>query len=202
MYLSYNIRIVCKLNKKKHIQLFRVVQVLSAPSYFNMLSGMPSCYEHKMPWSSECSGMYCHVLNWMSSDVLEVMMEAAHTFETSVEIQLRTWQFIPEDSELHTRCCENLKSHKMPCLHCYGHIFRMDTHTHTHVHILMHTDMLTCESHFAHAVIDVRCKLSAKIKFLGCNLLPLHLTGHSTVACRDCISPRGQPHMTTHQILG
>jgi hypothetical protein len=29
------------------------------------------------------------------------MMEAARTFETSVDIQLRTRQYIPEDSELH-----------------------------------------------------------------------------------------------------
>jgi hypothetical protein len=28
------------------------------------------------------------------------MMEAAHTSETSVDIQLITWQYIPEDSEL------------------------------------------------------------------------------------------------------
>jgi hypothetical protein len=44
----------------------------------------------------------------MSTDVLEVraasiivlMMEAAHTSETSVDVQLRTWQYIPEYSEL------------------------------------------------------------------------------------------------------
>jgi hypothetical protein len=41
------------------------------------------------------------------------MMEAAHTSETSVDIQLRTRQFIPEDSELHTRRRENLKSHSV-----------------------------------------------------------------------------------------
>jgi hypothetical protein len=41
--------------------------------------------------------MYCHVLNWMSTDL---MMEAARTSETSVDIQLRTRQYIPEDSEL------------------------------------------------------------------------------------------------------
>jgi hypothetical protein len=41
------------------------------------------------------------------------MMEAARTSETSVDIQLWTWQYIPEDSELHTRRRENLKSHKM-----------------------------------------------------------------------------------------
>jgi hypothetical protein len=29
------------------------------------------------------------------------MMEAARTSEMSVDIQLRTWQYIPEDSELH-----------------------------------------------------------------------------------------------------
>jgi hypothetical protein len=38
------------------------------------------------------------------------MMEAARTSETSVDIQLRTRQYIPEDSELHTRRRENLKS--------------------------------------------------------------------------------------------
>jgi hypothetical protein len=38
-------------------------------------------------------------------------MEAARTSETSVDIQLRTQQYIPEDSELHTRSRENLKSH-------------------------------------------------------------------------------------------
>jgi hypothetical protein len=52
----------------------------------------------------------------MSTDVSEIcaaslialMMEAAHTSETSVNIQLRTWQYIPEDSELHRlRVSEN-----------------------------------------------------------------------------------------------
>jgi hypothetical protein len=44
-----------------------------------------------------------------------LMMEAAHTSETSVDIQLRTRQYIPEDSEHHTRSRENLKSHKCIC---------------------------------------------------------------------------------------
>jgi hypothetical protein len=42
-----------------------------------------------------------------------LMMETARTSETSVDIQLRTWQYIPEDSERHTRRRENLKSHKI-----------------------------------------------------------------------------------------
>jgi hypothetical protein len=47
----------------------------------------------------------------MSTDVSEVraasiialMMEAARTSETTVDVQLRTLNYIPEDSELHTR---------------------------------------------------------------------------------------------------
>jgi hypothetical protein len=42
---------------------------------------------------------------------IALMMEAARTSETSVDIQLRTRQYIPEDSELHTRRRENMKSH-------------------------------------------------------------------------------------------
>jgi hypothetical protein len=38
-------------------------------------------------------------------------MEVARTAETSVDIYLTTRQYIPEDSELHTRRRENLKSH-------------------------------------------------------------------------------------------
>jgi hypothetical protein len=41
------------------------------------------------------------------------MMEAAHTSETSVDIQLRSRQYIPEYSELHTHRHENFKSHKL-----------------------------------------------------------------------------------------
>jgi hypothetical protein len=56
----------------------------------------------------------------MSTDVSEVraasnnalMMEAARISETSVDIQLSTRQYIPKDSELHTRRRENLKSHE------------------------------------------------------------------------------------------
>jgi hypothetical protein len=49
--------------------------------------------------------------------LITLMMEAARTSETSVDIQLRTRHYIPEDSELHTRRRENLKSHmKGECL--------------------------------------------------------------------------------------
>jgi hypothetical protein len=43
--------------------------------------------------------------------IIALMMEAARTSETSVDIHLRTRQYMPEDSELHTRRRENLKSH-------------------------------------------------------------------------------------------
>jgi len=52
------------------------------------------------------------------------MMEAAHISETSVDIQLRTWQYIPEDSELHTRRRENLKSHTV-----FRHVIRQNLRT-------------------------------------------------------------------------
>jgi hypothetical protein len=46
-----------------------------------------------------------------ASNIITLLMEAACTSETSVDIQLKTQQYIPEDSEIHTRCYENLKSH-------------------------------------------------------------------------------------------
>jgi hypothetical protein len=46
-----------------------------------------------------------------AASVIALMIEAACTSETSVDIYLTTWQYIPEDSELHTRHHENLKSH-------------------------------------------------------------------------------------------
>jgi hypothetical protein len=46
-----------------------------------------------------------------AASIISLMMEAADTYETSVDIQLRTQQYIPEDFELHTRCRENLKSY-------------------------------------------------------------------------------------------
>jgi hypothetical protein len=64
--------------------------------------------------------MYCRVLKSMSTDVSEVrvasinraMPAAARTSQTSDDNDLRTRQYIPEDSELHTRRRENLKSHR------------------------------------------------------------------------------------------
>jgi thiamine kinase-like enzyme len=44
---------------------------------------------------------------------------AARTSERSVDIQLRTLQYIPEDSELHTRRRENLKSHNINIVQHY-----------------------------------------------------------------------------------
>jgi hypothetical protein len=43
--------------------------------------------------------------------IIALMMEAVRTSETTVDIQLRTRHYIPEDSEIHTRRRENLKSH-------------------------------------------------------------------------------------------
>jgi hypothetical protein len=48
--------------------------------------------------------------------IIALMMKAARTSEMLVDIQLRTWQHIPEDSELHTHHRENFKSHIFNCL--------------------------------------------------------------------------------------
>jgi hypothetical protein len=50
-------------------------------------------------------------------------MEAAYTSDTSVDIDLRTRQYIPEDPELHTRRRENLKSHVSKVI-CKGYPLR------------------------------------------------------------------------------
>jgi hypothetical protein len=42
-------------------------------------------------------------------------MEAARTSQTLVDIQLRTLQYIPEDSELHIRRRKNFKSRILYC---------------------------------------------------------------------------------------
>jgi hypothetical protein len=46
-----------------------------------------------------------------ASIIIVLMMEAVHTSETSVNFNMTTWRYIPEDSKLHTRCRENLTSH-------------------------------------------------------------------------------------------
>jgi len=44
--------------------------------------------------------------------IIALMMEAVRTSETSVNFNVTTRRYIPEDSKLHTRRRENLKSHK------------------------------------------------------------------------------------------
>jgi hypothetical protein len=47
-------------------------------------------------------------------------MEAVRTSETSVSLNVITWRYIREDSKLHTRIRENLKSQTVEILHCIG----------------------------------------------------------------------------------
>jgi hypothetical protein len=46
------------------------------------------------------------------TSVRAMMMESVRTSETSVNFNVTTRRYIPEDSKLHTRRRENLKSHK------------------------------------------------------------------------------------------
>jgi hypothetical protein len=47
----------------------------------------------------------------MTASTIALMMEAVRTSETSVHSNETTRRYIPEDSKLHTRRRENLKSH-------------------------------------------------------------------------------------------
>jgi hypothetical protein len=46
------------------------------------------------------------------------MFEAVRTSETSVNFNVTTWLYIPEDSKLHIRRRENLKSHRESLFIC------------------------------------------------------------------------------------
>jgi hypothetical protein len=48
----------------------------------------------------------------MSTILIALMMEAANTFKTSINFYQTPQRNNPEDRHLHTRPCENLKSHK------------------------------------------------------------------------------------------
>jgi hypothetical protein len=45
--------------------------------------------------------------------VIVLVMEAVRTSETSVNFNVTTRRYIPENSKLHIRCLENLKSHML-----------------------------------------------------------------------------------------
>jgi hypothetical protein len=64
--------------------------------------------------------MLRRVVSYKLTNVTEMLatsiiraMEAVNTSETSVSFYETTWRNSPEDSHLHTRHPENLKSHKM-----------------------------------------------------------------------------------------
>jgi hypothetical protein len=46
-----------------------------------------------------------------TSIIRAMMMKAVRAFDTSVNFNVTTQHYIPEDFELHSRRCENLKSH-------------------------------------------------------------------------------------------
>jgi hypothetical protein len=46
----------------------------------------------------------------IASIIIALMIEAVRTFETSVNINLTTWYYFPENSKLYIRRRENLKS--------------------------------------------------------------------------------------------
>jgi hypothetical protein len=69
-------------------------------------------YHHPFPIGHP-NPLACYITSYLFAlgSLIALMMEAAHTSETLVDIDLTTWQYIPEDSELHTRRRKKLKSH-------------------------------------------------------------------------------------------
>jgi hypothetical protein len=57
-----------------------------------------------------CPGMKMAIF-WVVVPCGEVMMEAEGISEMSVYFYQTTQRYNPEESHLHTRCCENLKSY-------------------------------------------------------------------------------------------
>jgi hypothetical protein len=111
-------------------------------SHWNPLS-TPSQYVETCHQGSKLSQLspgrpLAHFLTWLShpfptwtadsyitsypfahSLFITLMMEAVRICETSLCFSVTTWHYIPEDSKLHTHCCENLKSHMTK--HCLGY---------------------------------------------------------------------------------
>jgi hypothetical protein len=73
--------------------------------------------------------------------IIALVMEAARTSETSVDIQLRTRQYIPEDSGLHTRRRENLKSHEIIAVYTENHTVQSTPEFRNHVLLTTHPSL-------------------------------------------------------------
>jgi hypothetical protein len=76
-------------------------------------------FDDELVWRWQPSGIQHRVVSLKQTDVSEVgtasiitLMEAVRTSETSVNYNMTTRRYIPEDYHLHTRHRKNLKSHK------------------------------------------------------------------------------------------
>jgi hypothetical protein len=76
--------------------------------------------------------------------IIVLMMEAASTSETLVNFYQTTWHDNPEDSHLHTRRCENLKSHT-------------NFHTIISTNIVPNVVVITPSSYSAGPGLECRC---------------------------------------------
>jgi hypothetical protein len=101
---------------------------LGADSHLHALHRKNIKYYECCFWSSESFGMYCRVFNWMTTDVSEVRAASiimvishhhpddggsTHLWNVGRHPIRKTRQYIPEDSDLHTRRRENLKPHNV-----------------------------------------------------------------------------------------
>jgi hypothetical protein len=73
---------------------------------FKVLRDVVLCSHVEVDWHFR--GAYC-----LHHQGDEGGIEAVHTSEMSVNFNVTTQRYIPKDSEIYTRCRENLKSHNM-----------------------------------------------------------------------------------------
>jgi hypothetical protein len=66
----------------------------------------------RMRWRNAKDSVETFCEDYSLLECIALMMEAVRSSETSVYFNYITWRYIPEDCNLHTRCRENLKSHR------------------------------------------------------------------------------------------
>jgi hypothetical protein len=95
--------------------LFLYLQFFRAPCFESLAQLKISVFREVALWGQvdvdrRSGSAYC--LHHQGDEwLIALMMEAVRTCETSGNINFTTRRYFPEDSNLHTRCRENLKSH-------------------------------------------------------------------------------------------
>jgi hypothetical protein len=98
------------------------------------------------------------------------MIEAVRTSETSVHFNVTTRRYIPEDSKLHTRRRENLKSHYISFLQTTAYRNKINQQ----VTVRFSAQIRHTETHYCTKFVDYACIQSSpniRVRFMRAALL-------------------------------